>query len=126
MAVDLTVYLPDRPGQLALVARQLADAGVNIDGYFGLVVGDQGIMHVLVEDDAGEPAARTLRDAGLEVRDEQPVLVLECEDRPGALAEHVEPIAAAGVNITVSYLATATRVVVGAEDLEAARQALSG
>lgn len=124
MAADLTIYLTDRPGQLATVARQLADAGVNIDGYFGLVVGDQGIMHVLVDDDAGPDAARVLRDAGFEVRDEQPVLVLDCEDRPGTLADHVEPIAAAGVNITVSYLATATRVVVGADDLEAARRAL--
>lgn len=124
MAMDLTVYLTDRPGQLAAVARQLADAQVNIEGYFGLVVGGQGIMHVLVDDAAGTTAARVLRDADFEVREEQEVMVLDCEDRPGALAERVAPIAEAGVNITVSYLATATRVVVGAEDLARARQVL--
>lgn len=124
MATDLTVYLTDHPGQLAAVARRLADARLNIDGYFGLVVGGQGIMHVLVSDDDAAAASQILRDAGFEVRDEQEVVVLDCEDRPGALAEHIEPIAAAGVNITVSYLATATRLVVGADDLEQVRQAL--
>ncbi len=77
MARDLTVYLTDRPGQLATVARQLAEAEVNIEGYFGLVVGGQGIMHVLVDDAVGTTAARVLRDAGLEVREEQEVLVLD-------------------------------------------------
>lgn len=124
MAVDLTVYITDRPGQLAAVARHLADADVNIDGYFGLVAGGQGIMHVLVDDAVATTAARTLRDAGFEVRAEQEVLVLECEDRPGTLAERLEPIAASGVNMNVSYLATATRVVVGADDLDRVRQVL--
>ena len=123
MAVDLTVYLTDEPGQLAGLARSLAEAGVNIEGYAGIVAGDQGMVHVLVGDDDAATAARTLRDSGLEVRDEQHVLVLDCEDRPGALADHLEPIAAAGVNLTVSYLATATRLVVGAEDLDRAREA---
>lgn len=125
MAVDLTIYLTDRPGQLAAAARHLADAGVNIDGYFGLVVGGQGIMHAMVDDDDATTAARALRDAGFEVRDEQEVLVLDCPDEPGAVAERLEPVAAAGVNITVSYLATATRLVVGAEDLARAREMLS-
>lgn len=125
MAVDLTIYLTDRPGQLAAVARHLADAGVNIGGYFGLVVGGQGIMHVLVDDGDATTAARTLRDADFEVRDEQEVIVVDCVDEPGAAAERLEPVAATGVNITVSYLATATRLVVGAEDLGRARDALS-
>jgi hypothetical protein len=124
MTVDLTVYLTDRPGQLTAVARHLADEGVNIDGYFGLVVGGQGIMHVLLDDDVASSAARTLRDAGFEVRDEQQVVVVDCEDQPGALADRLEPLADAGVNITVSYLATATRLVVGAEDLDQVRDVL--
>lgn len=122
MLTDLTVYLDDRPGQLAAVTRALADAGVNIEGYFGLVVGGQGIMHVLVDDEAA--AMRALSDADFEVREPQEVLTVDCEDRPGALAERVEALAQAGVNVTVSYLGTGTRVVVGADDVEAARAAL--
>lgn len=122
MPTDLTVYLDDRPGQLATVARALADAGVNIEGYFGLVVGGQGIMHVAVDDEAA--AMRALSAADFEVREPQEVLAVDCEDRPGALAERVEALSRTGVNVTVSYLGTGTRIIVGAEDLEAARAAL--
>jgi hypothetical protein len=122
MAIDLTVYLDDRPGKVAAVGEALGAAGVNIEGGFALVVGGQGIMHVLVED--ADAATRALRDADFEVRDEQEVLVLELEDRPGALGEVTRRIADAGVNLSVFYLATATRIVLGAEDLEQARAAL--
>lgn len=125
MPVDLTVYLTDQPGQLASVARGLADAGVNIDGYFALVAGDQGIMHVLVSDEASPTAAQALRDAGFEVREEQEVLVVDCEDRPGTLAQHLEPISAAGVNLSVSYLASETRLVIGGDDIETIRAVLT-
>jgi hypothetical protein len=123
MPTDLTIYLDDRPGKVAAVGEVLGSAGVNIEGGFALVVGGQGIMHVLVEDP--EAAARALRDADFEVRDEQEVLVLDIEDRPGALGEVTRRVADAGVNLNVFYLATATRVVLGADDLEQARAAVS-
>jgi hypothetical protein len=123
MATDLTVSLPDRPGKGAAVGEALGGADVNIEGGFALVVGGQGIMHVLVEDP--DAATRALQDADFEVRDEQEVLVLDIEDRPGALGEITRRIADAGVNLTVFYLATATRVVLGAEDLDKARAAIS-
>ena len=123
MATDLTVYLDDRPGRVAAVGEALGAAGVNLEGGFALVVGGQGIMHVLVED--AEAAGRALRDADLEVRDEREALVVDLEDRPGALGEATRRIAEAGVNLTAFYVATATRVVLCADDLDAAREALS-
>lgn len=123
MTTDLTVYLDDRPGQVAAVGDALGRAGINIEGGFALVVGGQGIMHVLVED--GPAAAQALRGADFEVRDEQAVLILECEDRPGALGELTRRLADAGVNLSVFYLATATRVVLGADDLDRARDLLA-
>jgi hypothetical protein len=123
MATDLTVYLDDRPGKVAAVGEALGAAGVNIEGGFALVVGGQGIMHVLVED--ADAAVRAQRHANFEVRDEQEALVIELEDRPGALGEVTRRIADAGVNLTAFYVATATRVVVCAEDLDKARAALS-
>ena len=123
MATDLTIYLDDRPGKVAAVGEALGAAGVNIEGGFALVVGGQGIMHVLVEDP--DSATRALRDADFEVRDEQEVLLLDIEDRPGALGEITRRIADAGVNLSVFYLATATRAVLGAENLEKARAAIS-
>lgn len=124
MPTDLTVILEDRPGTLAALGEAAAGAGVNIDGIAGFPAGGEGIIHVLVED-AG--AARSaLEGAGIEVRDEREVLVVEAADRPGELARVAGTLGEAGVNIDLIYLtASGTRLVLGVDDLEAARQAVS-
>jgi hypothetical protein len=43
------------------------------------------------------------------------------EDRPGALGETARKIADAGVNIELAYLATSSRIVVGAADPDSVR-----
>ncbi|MGH8874382.1 MAG: ACT domain-containing protein [Acidimicrobiia bacterium] len=39
----LTTYLPHRPGELAAIARRLAEAGVNIDALYVLKTNSHGI-----------------------------------------------------------------------------------
>jgi hypothetical protein len=119
MMKDLTVILEDRPGTLADMGEALGKAGINIEGVSGFPSEGKGVMHVLVEDAAA--ARRALEEVGIEVGDEREVLVLEIEDRPGALGEVGRRIANAGVNIELVYLATNTRLVIGADDLEKAR-----
>src|SRR5687767_12284708 len=85
MPVDLTVYLDHRPGQVSAVGRCLGDAGVNLLGGFALVVGGQGIMHVLVEDDDATTAYQALEAQGFQTTEEEEVVVVDIEDRPGAL-----------------------------------------
>lgn len=123
MAKDLTVVLEDRPGTLAALGEALGRAGVNIEGICGFTAAGKGIMHLLVDDAA--TARSALADAGIEVRAERDVLVLTPEDRPGALGQIARKIASTGANIDVVYLATDTRIVIGADDLERARAALS-
>jgi hypothetical protein len=124
MPTDLTVYLTDQPGQVAAVSRTLGDAGINIDGGFALVVADQGIMHVLVED--GDAAHRALSDAGFEVREQNEVIVVDCPDTPGALGDLTTRVADTGVNLSVFYVATNTRMVLGADDIAGLRGAVAG
>jgi hypothetical protein len=122
MAKDLTVILEHRPGKLAALGEATGKAGVNIDGICAVTSGGQGEIHLLVED-AG--AARSaLEGAGVEVREERDVIVHEVEDRPGVVGEVARRLAEASVNIEVFYLATGTRLVIGADDLEKARSAL--
>lgn len=122
MATDLTIFLEDRPGELARLGRATGDAGVNLEGFVGITRNGRGEIHVLVED-AG--AARSaLAGAGIDVATEQEVVVTSIEDKPGALGEAAQRIADAGVNITLAYLATNTRLVIGADDLAKARDAL--
>jgi hypothetical protein len=123
MATDLTLYLDDEPGELAYVGDVLGKAGVNIAGLCALTSGGgQAELHVLVEDPT--PAFEALEGAGIKVEDEQEVIVVRMEDRPGALAEVVQKLGRAKVNLLTAYLATNTRLVLGADNLADAKAAL--
>ena len=122
MATDLTVILENRPGTLAQAAEALGNAGVNIDGSCGFPCQGVGVFHIAVQD--GSAGRSALEGAGFEVRDEREILLLDIEDKPGALGEMCRRIADAGVNVDLQYLATNTRVVVGADDIGKARSAI--
>ena len=122
MAKDLTVILEDRPGTIADMGEALGKAGINIEGGCGFPSEGKGVIHILVEDVVA--ARRALQQAGLEVRDERQVLVLEIENRPGVLGNIIRRIAKAGVNIDLMYLAANTRLVIGVDDIDKARAAI--
>jgi len=119
MAKDLTITgFADRPGAYAAIGEALGKAGINIEGMCGF----GGVLHVLVED--GAEARRAIEEAGLRVSETRDVLVVDIEDRPGAWGELGHRLADAGVNLAFVYLATGTRVVLGADDVEQARAAV--
>ena len=53
------------------------------------------------------------------------MLVADVEDKPGAGADIFRRIADANVNVNLFYLATNNRIVVGAENIQKATEALS-
>ncbi len=123
MATDLTIYVDDRPSELARLGEVLGTAGVNIEGFCAVTSGGgQAEIHVLVEDAADSLAA--LAAAGLEVGLEQEVAVMALEDRPGALGDVTGQLGDAGINLTLAYLATNTRLVFAADNLAEARGVL--
>ncbi|MCX5043923.1 amino acid-binding protein [Aldersonia sp. NBC_00410] len=123
MAIDLTVELDDRPGELARLGDMLGKSGVNIAGFCAVTRGG-GIAEVhLLVDDAG-PAFAALQDAGIQITEEQEVIVHDVDDRPGALGDVAHRLGDAGVSITTAYLATNTRLVLAADNLGEARDAL--
>ena len=124
MATDLTLYLDDQPGELARVGDVLGKAGANIAGLCALTsAGGQAEVHILVDDPT--PAFEALQGAGIEIIAEQEVMVLNIEDRPGALGEVAHKLGTAKVNLTTAYLATNTRLVLAADNLADAKSALS-
>jgi len=124
MATDLTLYLNDQPGELARVGDVLGAAGANIAGLCAVTTGGgQAEVHILVAD--ATRAFEALQGAGIKIVSEQEVMVLSIDDRPGALGEVAQRLGAARVNLTTAYLATNTRLVLAADNLAAARSALS-
>ena len=123
MAIDFTLLLDDQPGALAQIGEVLGRAGVNIEGLCAVTSGGgQAEVHVLVQD--LEAALPALARSGLAVSSEQEVVVVALEARPGALGAVSRRLGEAGVNITLTYLATDTRLVLAADNLAAARAAL--
>lgn len=120
MAWDVEVELVNEPGTIAALGEAAAAAGINIMGICGFSRGEVGVFHVLVDEE--DARADVFESAGLVVRGRREALVLPLEDRPGALGGLARRLASAGVNIDLLYLATDTRVVLGVDDLEAARQ----
>ena len=119
MGRDLALRLTtDRPGELARVAQTLSSSGVNIEGIAEI----GGIVHVLARDPSAARSA--LRAAGYTIEGELEVLVLPLTDRPGELSMIMQRLADASINLRFIYLATGTRVVIGADDITRARSAL--
>jgi hypothetical protein len=123
MATDILVQLDDHPGELAALGEVLGKHGVNLDGLCGVVNGGgRAEVHLLIDD--ATAAFDAFAAAGVQVISEQEVLVVDVEDRPGALGEIARRMGDSGVNVTLAYLATRTRLVLAADNLAAAQAAL--
>lgn len=119
MATDLAVTVEDKPGELASLGEATGRAEINIDGVCCFSSEGRFVVHLLVDDAAG--TRRAVEKAGYTSIEEREVVIVVLEDRPGALGETARKIADAGVNIDLAYLATNTRLVVGAADLDKVR-----
>lgn len=117
---DLTVELgADRPGTLGRAFDAIAEAGVNIDGFAEIA----GTLHVLTGD--APTTRRALESGGFRVTRDDDVVVVEATDRPGVAANIFRQLGDANVNVTFAYVATNTRVAIGAVNVPKATEILS-
>src|SRR5213596_1740695 len=95
----LRVRLPNRPGELARVARQLANAGVNIRSVAGVSGPGEGTLELLV-DNLGAATGALMQGgtAFQEVRVVVSPIPAGVTDQPGMLARLAEKLAGAGIN----------------------------
>jgi ACT domain-containing protein len=92
------LQLADRPGTGAQALRALARAGVALDAVHAFPSG-RGVQMDLVPA-RGAVLVRAARAAGLRLSRRKRALLIEGDDRTGALASVLERIAAARVNVT--------------------------
>jgi hypothetical protein len=124
---QLSIALENQPGQLARLCRALAQADVNIRGLSINESSDVSTVRLIASDPAA--AQEALRGAGLAFVTQE-VLVLELQDRPGALEQVALRLADSGINIQYIY-GTGDRgagrglLVVRTDDVDAARQAMA-
>ncbi len=123
MATDLSVELENRPGTLAHLGETLGKAGINIEGGCGFDIAGTGVLHFLVAD--ANAARRALDAAGIKVIGERPVLLATVADRPGEFGKLARRIADAGVNIELFYLTAKDQLVMGFDNIDKARKAIT-
>jgi hypothetical protein len=98
---EFVVRLDNRPGALARLAEVLAAAGVNVEALMAWGANDEGVVRLVVDDEAG--ARRALSEHGLAVT-EHTVLTTTVPNRPGALAEIARSLADADIAIEALYV----------------------
>ena len=100
---QFSVFLVNKPGILARVCQRLADDKVNILALSMMDATEHGVLRVVVED---PPKAReTLSDLDVPTAETQ-VLVTTLSNKPGALADVVERLSTAHVNVNYAYCTT--------------------
>jgi hypothetical protein len=102
---QFTISMENRPGTLAEIARTLGGAKVNILALLGTAQGPTGTVELVVED--AKRAKKALDGAGLAYK-ESSAEEHELPNKPGALAECLDKLAAKGVNLN-SICATAAK-----------------
>lgn len=99
--IEFSVQTPNEPGALATLARNLGSAGVNIVTLAAITIAEEGYIKLVVDND--EQARRVLSDASIDY-EEHRIVSAKIHDKPGALADLAEALAANGTNIEAMYL----------------------
>jgi hypothetical protein len=97
---QVSVFLENKPGHLAQLARTLADAGINMRALMVADTEEFGVARIIL--DRPREAKGVLESAGFGVSVTK-VVAVEMPDRPGGLADVLEALGAQGINVEYAY-----------------------
>jgi hypothetical protein len=109
-AIQLALFLENKPGTLAAVCDALAGADINI---YALTISDT-VDHSVVRMVVSDPrkALAIFEEHGTLVV-ESDVILIEHDNKPGSLSRVAKKLAGAGLNIEYAYLASGPRCEIG-------------
>ena len=97
---QLSLFLENKPGNVRKACRMLADSGINIETMALADTEHFGILRILVKN--WEQAKEVFQNNGVIVRVSE-VVALAVEHRPGGLADILDTLDDAGLNIEYMY-----------------------
>lgn len=103
---QFTIAVEHRPGAVAEIAKTLGSAKVNILALLGTVQGTAGSVQIVVENP--RQAKKALDQAGLTYK-ETAAEIFELPNKPGALGQCLDKVAARGVNLNSIHVTAAKR-----------------
>jgi hypothetical protein len=93
-----SIHVPNAPAKAFGVLSLLVSSGVNLLGCSGVQRGRRAQIDVIPEDTRRFKQA--VKKAGLEFTPEKSGFLIQGDDRPGALADHLSKLGAKGINVT--------------------------
>ena len=122
---QLSVFLENRPGQLAAAVRTISEAGVNIRALSLADTKDFGLLRLIVDDIPKAKQVLSERSIVLET----PVIAARMDDVSGALDHILQLLETTQINVEYMYAFTGAAagsayVVLRVDDAEAAEKAL--
>ena len=123
---QISVFLENEKGKFAEIARLLGNNGINMKAFTVSETQDFGIARIIVERDQIERAFNLIKANSCAVTMTQ-VVYLECANKPGAMAEAMEKLSAAGISVEYMYAFTDSssefsRVIIRPDNTELANQ----
>ena len=97
---QISVFIENKSGRLAEIARLLGESGVNIRALSLADTTDFGILRLIVND--RERAKLVLKENGFTVSKTE-VIAVEVPDRPGGLADILQTLDCEAINVEYMY-----------------------
>jgi hypothetical protein len=97
---QLSLFLENKPGNVRKACRTLADNGINIETMALADTEQFGILRILVKE--WQQAKNVFEQHGVMVRESE-VVAVAIEHRPGGLADILDVLDTAGLNIEYMY-----------------------
>lgn len=113
---------PDR--SVAELWEAIGSAGIVMEASCTYPSVDGRNVRIVVTDGDAQVARNAAVDAGFGAIDQHEVLIAKIEVRPGGLGALARRVSDSGAKVHILYMATGDRVVVGADDLKGAAEAL--
>jgi hypothetical protein len=104
LITQYSLFLENKPGLLAQVARQLARAKINVLAMTMMDSSEHGVLRMVVHNGA-EKFKAAVGELNLPMTETE-VLLVEMPNRPGSLAEVCGRLAEAHINISYAYCTT--------------------
>jgi hypothetical protein len=100
MILQLSVFLENSTGRLGQLTRALGDAGINMHALMVADTEQFGVVRIITD---SPHRAKEILDAMDFSATLTPVVAVEVPDRPGGLADVLETLGNAGINIEYAY-----------------------
>jgi len=119
---EFQLTVRNQPGSFAKVAAALADAGIRVEVAAGMGRRGEGLIRLVADDP--DKARQVLRSLGASF-EEKDVLVVDVGAHPRQLADVLDRLAAADVNVESVYAAVGkNKLVLAVDKIDVARRAL--